>query len=537
MSKKKEPLLPPPSDFGAPSRYTEWRGTQEEFVANFLDSQYRFNPAVLPTGSGKTLMNITSALATGYLSVYLTATKGLQDQVSDDFHEIGVSDVRGQSNYDCLGMTESEEKMWKLSNRNKYKLKPTVDDGPCHEGKKCDLKDAGCGYYDAVRKARLSEIASTNYSYWFASNTYGEGIGGRELLLCDEAHAVPDELSKFLRIEIDRYEVEALGGYRWPEKKDSMTEWAAWARSFTQKLEQRMAESYEREMKAHERKKLRELITKTKRLGEAQGDWIPEEVERGWAWEPVWPAPYAEQYLFNGAKKIILSSATIRPKTLELLGISPHEYEFKEYASTFPLANRPVYYVPTVRNDRRMTEGHVKVLFSRMDQIIGKRLDRRGLIHSTSFDRARDFYYASKYRKHLVLHERGESARAAIARWLKAGVNAVLVSPSITTGYDFPGDLARYQILMKMPFPPCITPVMKARQKQDPDYPKYLAAIELVQAAGRIVRGPEDWGETFIVDDHATWGIWKHVEFYPKWFLDAVKTVNLIPAPPVLLAS
>jgi ATP-dependent DNA helicase DinG len=187
-----------------------------------------------------------------------------------------------------------------------------------------------------------------------------------------------------------------------------------------------------------------------------------------------------------------------------------------------------------VRNDRRMTPGHWELLKSRVDQIIGPRRDRKGLIHSTSFARGLELYDSSKFRDLMVLHREGEKIADVVEEFRARKDAAVLVSPSITTGFDFKDDEARYQIMLKVPFPPCITPVMKARQKQDPTYPMFMAATELVQAAGRIVRSEQDWGESFILDAHLGWFMGKYRSFHPWWFLESVKEIVAVPKAPVL---
>ena len=55
--------------------------------------------------------------------------------------------------------------------------------------------------------------------------------------------------------------------------------------------------------------------------------------------------------------------------------------------------------------------------------------------------------------------------------------------------------------------------------------------LNLVQACGRGMRAEDDQCECFIVDAHFKWFVRKYAKFAPKWFLDAIKTVGIIPDP------
>ena len=106
---------------------------------------------------------------------------------------------------------------------------------------------------------------------------------------------------------------------------------------------------------------------------------------------------------------------------------------------------------------------------------------------------------------------------------------AILVSPSVVTGYDFPYDECRFQIVGKLGFPDTRDPIMKARIKKDPDYSSYLAMQSLVQSSGRGGRATDDWCETFIIDDNAKWFLWKFKHFAPDWFMRAYTRLQFVP--------
>ena len=71
------------------------------------------------------------------------------------------------------------------------------------------------------------------------------------------------------------------------------------------------------------------------------------------------------------------------------------------------------------------------------------------------------------------------------------GPGAVLISPSFSTGWDFKGKIAEWQIVSKLAFVDTRkekSPVMHRRKEDDKTFPTYLAAQDLVQSCGRIQR-------------------------------------------------
>jgi len=138
----------------------------------------------------------------------------------------------------------------------------------------------------------------------------------------------------------------------------------------------------------------------------------------------------------------------------------------------------------------------------------------------------------------MIIHGRGDMA-AKIAEFRAAGPGAILVSPALTTGYDFPFDQCEYQVVMKVPFVDAKDPVAKARTQIDPKYPMHVAMQELVQMVGRGMRAETDQCETFVMDGHASWFLSKHADLAPRWFRRAVARLKAgeTQAPPPSLGS
>lgn len=527
-------LLPPPFVLGLPDKYTEWRNRQDEAVMAAVDADSRFTMLCCPTGFGKSLSYMASALLEGQRVAFLTSTKGLQDQLIKDFAAVGLVDVRGMNSYQCIAAKD-----FGLAERT------ACNEAPCTAGAKCPLRDDGCLYYDAVRRALGSRLMVTNYSYWFHSNRHGEGLGNFGLLVCDEAHNLPSELSRFMQISFNPNVVEELvPDLRWPPYDASQKRWRDWgviayakAKAIVSGLQGQVQDalSHGRPIPHTRMKKavrLKRLMGELEQVANLQGEWATEYKGGRYEFEPVWPAPYAEAYLFRAIPKVVLYSATIRPKTASLLGIQREQLTFREFPSTFSLKRRPVIHVDTVNVKHNMPAGDIDVWANRIDQIIRRRPDRKGIVHVTSFARRDLLLSRTEFRSRILYHSSDNTAEV-VEKFRRSSPTQglVLVSPSLTTGWDFPGDQCRYQVIAKVPFPDFTTEVSKARDVSDPDWSRYEAMQTIVQTTGRGMRSEDDWCETICVDDNIAWFVRKFHTFAPKWWLDSFQSTMTLPAP------
>jgi Rad3-related DNA helicase len=205
--------------------------------------------------------------------------------------------------------------------------------------------------------------------------------------------------------------------------------------------------------------------------------------------------------------------------------------EYFEYPSSFPSKRSPVYRIPTTRVDRHM-EGSAKALWlSRIDQIVARRLDRKGIIHCVSYARADEIIKGCDTNPYMTKHTPEDTA--STLEWFRAcKPPMVLVSPAVTTGYDFAGRDAEFQIIAKVPYPDNRAKVMQARGKEDPLYIPYLTVQHLIQATGRGMRYAQDRVENFIVDDHIARLLAASRPLFLDWWMKLYHRVDTVPEPP-----
>lgn len=544
-----------PTKYGMPDKFQDWRPNQEDSIIRALDYDGRFLAQCIPTGSGKSLGYMTVGALDGGRMVVLTQTKALQKQLLDDFGDIGLVEIKGKNSYPCRA--EGGE--------------IGCDEGMCNLGYRCRYRERGCAYYDQLRTAKNSRLVVANYAYWLTLHMYrgvnptkgsDMTLGEVDRLVLDEAHAAPDQMSKIITGQLFEDEVAQLMGARIPHKRENLH---AWVVKHYKPLRDLIDAA---KLQAGQNDAKRRLALRLNRL-KGKLDWIRTtckdddwlylwvKTRKGLAWRymPIWPRHYAKKYMFREASKVLLVSATVRPKTLELLGLVGRaeadlqdkdlkgemlrgalvlgaatlgECRFEDYPSNFPVDARRLWWVPTVRVDHKITPAHYRLWLSRIDQIIRKNFQHKGIIHTVSYFRRDKILANSQYRDYMMTHETRDIVNK-IKEFKSEDPPAVFVSPSVVTGFDFPYDECRYQVHGKIPFPDTRDPLIAARIDKDPSFPSYMAMQSLVQACGRGTRAPDDWCVNFIIDDHAQWFMKKHRMFAPKWFTDAYGMSPTIP--------
>lgn len=524
-----------PHEWGMPEKFNVWRPGQANMVEDIIDSPTVFKASCAPAGAGKSVSYHLAAKLTGARTCILTATKGLQNQLIGDFSSIGLVDIRGKNNYDCNDRMMKCDEAWPVCKSRLY---------------------GECPYKQAYEAACKAPLVVTNYSCWLNRNKMGGGAFTKatpeddplpfDMLVMDEAHEAPEELSKFIAVDLTDEDMVRYMKANVPNHTLPMKEWKEYATLWLPRIKGSVGDM-EAGMKAgmkFDDKELRDynqlsrIHSKLQTLATCNPDmWTvePRSGNRpGFSFDPVWPGNYS-RHLFQEIPKVVMVSATLRPKTMYLLGLKDNQFTFDEYPSPFSPNDAPIYHIPTARIRWDSSPVDLRAIYSRIDQIIRPRLDRKGLIHSVSYKRALEIVQASEYREYMMTNTRGIGSgletTEVVAKFRGGKAPLILVSPSVSTGYDFPGSMTEFNILPKLPFPDSRSAVMKERIKRDPEYSNYLTAQQIVQACGRGNRYIGDRCQTFILDDAIKWFAWHNKHLFPKYFFDFYRTSQVIPKP------
>ncbi len=501
---------------------------EDDFYGFRLDGngRYLLGDFTVTHNSGKSLSSLLLAKLSGLRTVVLTATKGLQGQYQDMAKSVGGVVVKGQNNFPCLLVNGL-----------------MADEGPCHDGISCQLKEQ-CPYRVQVKRAQESHLVISNYAYWLAQTNFSQGLGDVQLLILDEAHQAFGALESYLTIFLSRMDLQSLG-IEFPTVPDAWNAWRSWAEvsvtiaaDNTAKLDMEIKQLRSRNESVPNHisrvyRNLRSVTRKLLRLASLGEDWIIQKTYHGYRFVPKWVAEYSGD-LFHDVPKIVLMSAILSHRSADYLGVpSDGSRAWIEMPSHFPPQNTPIWHVPTARINYRTDDYGATIWFSRIDQVIQRRLDRKGIVFTVSYERAKMLMARSRFKDIMVTHGTNDVVDV-VERFKKMPAPAVLVSPSVTTGYDFPSQETncKYLVVGKIPYPDTQDPVTRARHEDDKEWTAYQAMETFVQECGRATRGPEDCVECLVLDDTFKWWYWKHKDFAPKWFQDRVRgSLESVPDP------
>jgi Rad3-related DNA helicase len=515
--------IPLPQEIGLPEKFQAWRPAQEQALDVIITSPKRIKVVCAPTGIGKSAINVGVALHTGEPTCIVTESRALQDQYQSDFADCGMVNLKGRSNYQCT----------------------LREDYTCEEGIAANCPNRGsvlCGSSAAEMAAAASPLVVTNYSKWTLSRKFGTGMSHFTQVIFDEGDEGPDAIAQAMQVTLQSHEINDELELAFPSQHEagSMVKWKEWSRHASFVAEDKMNEAKNRiqgvskpkpswvRRFTHMRNLLRRLtILRSVRVDIDPPEWIVDELPDGYVFDPVKIARYAETTLLLRVPSVIFTSATIRPKTAYMMGISKQNFEFLELPSSFPKERCPVYYTPVMRADRNAQSWDP--MWLRHDQIAAKRRDRNGVTHTISYMRQQELRVASRFGDSMICNKKGEPLAKAIEDFFKTYPGAILTTPSVETGYDFKRKRAEWQFICKIPFEPP-SKILKAREADDGEYRASTSMRRLVQASGRLMREETDQGETFIGDEHMDWFYPRYRHLAPNYF-NPIK-VDIIPPPP-----
>lgn len=504
-------------------RYREGQRETIDAARDAFASGKRFVVVEAPTGSGKSAVAVTLAREAASAFV-VTAQKVLQDQYVRDFPDLAI--MKGRSNYPCLVMPTN------------------AASAPCIVGKRYSACDA-CPYFTAKDVAIQADVATMNYAYFLAELNYAGGFQSRELLILDEAHNAEAMLMRFVQVAITEAQLRRAGIDR-ALPPDLGTELAfEFAEDLIPELKRR-AKAIEIELQVDSaseaglqnlrlRQWLDTHLERTKLLLESHAagdiDWVVErrrgDMGDSLTFKPVEVGMFAEELLFGHAERVLMLSATILDAHtyLRSLGIDEDEVEVITVPSTFPASRRPVVVRPSARLTRRYLERDLPLLAAAIGDLAADHANDKGIVHAHSYKIAS--YIAKnlpeRHRGRVITHFGADGRDEALTRHLSSPDPTILITPSMTEGIDLVGDLARWQVLCKVPYPYLGDPQVAARMERDRDWYDWRTCLAIVQAYGRSVRSAEDHAVTYLLDADFPNFLRRQRHRLPEWFLEAVE--------------
>lgn len=501
-------------------KFAEPRPVQREILRQVMADRPKLALIEAPTGIGKSALALAYAeLTNARLTAVLTATISLQEQYSADFPDIVI--CKGRGNFPCEdnGLTAAE--------------------GTCtvKKGVTC-----GSEYYEMRAKVKAANRIVANYSIYLNELFYTQSLFGHQnlrpdLLVCDEAHRLLDQLTSFETRTLDLDLAEKLWKMRFSDF-GSLEDGKAWCREWGDKIA-----DYAETAVIQQDKRARQWV-KLKRQVEgiisAPDDLILLKSGRVLEVSPLWPKK-AARTLIRSAHNVILMSATLFGGHLlaDLLGLNyaaevgwnaasmvdEPSYNYYTVPSPFPADRWPVHYRPVAALSKSAPTSAWDAMAEEIHRYVHEYHQTKGVIHVASgrqveqlSRRVRD---CVSCRDRLVRPQSGVPRADTIDLYRRGPPGIWLIHYSVGEGEDFRDDLCRIQLVAKVPYPDLGDRLTKLRSDEPGLGKKMYAAMtlnKLAQTAGRIMRHNKDFGETIILDANFkrlwTW----NGQLAPSWF-------------------
>lgn len=532
-----------------------------ERISEVLDEnpQNKFFLLDLPTGVGKSILAIK--FISNYLKTapgarfdILTESKILQKQYTDEFNSI--SNLWGANTYECSEYSCSCEKGKKLAK---------LTNSSCEN----------CPYEHAKEQFLNNKVSLTNF-HMYTVLKISDIISKRpaDVLIVDEAHGLESVISDYVSVIFSEANLKKCG-YEAPEillnkiykandldslyrivKQDILNDFSTHVGNIDKILKSISSggnkQYINRSMSIDTvLDQDNDIITNTKWLEESESlmakieNFINEYEKDPQNWgfdkykddddkirciiEPVWVYPFMHKLVWSRYEKVILMSGTFLNKEMPcfLNGIDIDKAWYYKIDSPFPIKNRPIFYMNTGKMSfKEKTNTFVKSS-KILEKVLNKYKNKKGIIHTVNYELV-EWIKNRINNKRLLYHDSTIESKNDILKYhYTEKVPSVIVSPSMMSGVDLKNSRARFQVLMKVPYPSLASDRNKKRMKSNSQWYGWATSVNIIQAYGRAIRNKEDYADFIVLDSCFEDVIRYSSKFFPKWVLDAIQYVDM----------
>ncbi len=509
-----------------------------EKILNALLTGKRHVIAEMPTGIGKSVTayvvaKVLRELKETHRTTIITGTTGLQDQYTADFPE--MFDLRGKTRYNCPKG---------VGPYNSVGCRQAVAQNRC-------AKATICPYFKTrnywCNNAEL-RITNTSFQIEACPSLVMEPQNKANLIIVDECHELPSHLITHNTIKlstkdfyytkkvigeefvgelidlIDSYSDIAIGTAFKPSKDQRriMEEFNDLVSGTLEQLDG-MFGSSEDGKKSSIGGAIEEIQQIADKVGlytdSSTGEWILTDYARHEKLElkPVYAFQVSNHGVFRKAEQFVHMSATICgfEQYRKNLGIND-SYEEIVIENPIPKENRPVKLLSNIQVSGTIDYAGVA---KTIDAIVKKHGNENGVIHTVSFKLAEEIKKHSQYKSRMII---SNDRKEILSKLKKYNSGVIILSPSITTGYDFKGQMALWGVIAKVPYLSIGDPYVKLNMERNNRWYAREAILKIVQACGRIVRGTSDYGVNYVIDSNINRLIRDNYDMFPDWFLDGL---------------
>ena len=508
-------------------------------IKEAIDKGYKYIVLEAGTGTGKSV--IAATLARIYDSAYIiTKTKQLQKQYYDDFKYLNYKLVKGRGNFYCKEYAEKGEKEICEYGRcilENYKCPYHIDEISFHT----HSIDDSCPYLYQKIAASQSPVVISNYhfAYYFPIE-----FPCRKLLIFDEAHNAEALVMSLLSHKFDKEQIKKdYDLVISQEQIDAILEgsyeiWISFIKSIGEAYKKHLQKLNKipksrqtllvLKTKAKLIKEIDELETLISRIRRNPYNWIVDynSEKKVISFEPIEVSGYAKEALMKKGEICVFMSGTILDYKLfaSYLGIGEDEIYAIRRTSPFDFRRNPVI---TSRN-MEMRYSDLKEMAPRtipeIDKILTKHKNEKGVIHTISYECKK--YLKRKLKSGRFVDHKTYDREAKLNKFIKSSDSLVLISPSMDEGVDLPGELCRFQVIYKVPYPSLGSRQTKIRSDRDPRWFNYQTTLRLLQTYGRGLRFQNDYCKTYFIDSRLQYFVnidEMYYQFIPNYFKAAIE--------------
>lgn len=511
-----------------------------DFVRRAVEKGYTDIIISAPTGIGKTGIGValclwaSQAIAPEFMpgGYYLVTQKLLQDQLEQDFPHF-------LEEYQTLGCSLKSASEYACPKYTTCKAGSYMPDALRCRERAANL----CTYTLQKEDFGRSLVGITNYPYFFTERSYVQKMQPRTLLVADECHTLEKQVLGFVDIHITIESLEEWTPFIRPVPVlPTIQDFVSWLRrKYLGSLEDKLIELKDKIIGEHTNTKFQTELNKVENhLGRIKAaivdierepsSWVYWQEEKNGELEsmakPLYAHRFTKQLLFDAAKIRVYMSAYPGPKAVfcRSLGIDPNKVARIDLSSTFPVEHRPIHMLFCGSMGRKCIDETTPRLLRMCEKIMAAHPNEKGLIHCHSYklgEAIHKFLNGTPHGKRILFPRKADEREEAFRHHTESKGPTVLLSPSMTEGFSLDDDLARWQIIAKIPYPNLGDKQVEAKKDLDQEWYTLQTITSVIQACGRIVRSDTDHGVTYVLDSDFMLLYEKNPEFFPKWFTDA----------------
>lgn len=527
--------------------FEEARSYQIETISqiyNAIEEGYKYIFLEACSGFGKSLIATTiSRIYSKGKSYILTPTNQLLTPYVEYFEKYGLKKVKARKFSKC-----------KRTNNSRTCSYAYCREFDCKYFKNLNLdkelsQKMTCNYQYQLYEGLNSDAIACTYDYFFTEAFRQKNfLKKRKLIICDEGHNIDNLASSGSSLMLYSRTLDGLGLDSEVEYKDLLETEDYYffllkaQHAYIEELEILPYNSSNRKLLEKDLFKLNNFLDYFE-----DGDnnisfeFIEEDSgNHRFVFRPIKTKKFISDVLFDYSDVCIFMSSSIfdYESFANDLGINQSEIFKLEIEPIFDLSKNPI----KVYNKFNMEYDNLKeIKFDTLpiiDEILDNHRFEKGIIHAFS-NECKEFLYENLSDQRRLITHQTEDRETQLERFKEGRPNLVFVSSSMDEGVDLPGELCRFQILFKLPYPSTEDDRVEVREatfEDGEDWYKYKMLTRLIQAYGRGIRYEGDYCQTYLLDNR----IWDVVEeddngdrIIPQYFLDVLEEYDRFEEPTI----